>query len=591
MPHPDTQPQSSNMGIATYLFGRLKQLGVKHVFGQPGDFNMGIIDVIEDEEGIEWIGCCNEMNAGYAADGYARVNKMGVLVTTFGVGELSAMNAIAGSFSEMIPVVHIVGTPSTEFQSQGAMLHHTLGNGDYKTYYKMYENITVAQTVLTHHNAKDEIDRVLKECYIRSRPVYISIPADICVKETFADLTQPLDFTIPENVHEVEYAAINKVVHHIHRSANVIVLIDACASRHNVVKEILDFIEKTGFPFFTSPMGKGIISEDHPLFGGIYIGSVSEPHVKNEVEKADLIISVGAIRSDFNTGGFTYHVSPAKTIELSNNYIKVFFATYGGVSMKHALPKITACLESMPGPQISPPYQHKILEDDVKDERITQNWFWHEVSSKILRKNDIVVGEMGTSIFGLMDIKFPSGVAFIGQILYGSIGYSVGACLGASLAATNFKEKRRVCLFVGDGSFQVTAQEMSTIIRHDLKPVIFFINNNGFTIERMLHGMDRKYNDISQWKFDKTLEYFGGSDKVCRTIKLSTKSEFESFASSQLPEIPSQILFVEVMMDKYDAPRALVGTACNTAEKHMKEKVLPKLHEELHRKTVAGEKY
>ncbi|CAG8437341.1 1776_t:CDS:2 [Acaulospora colombiana] len=580
------QPSKKDVSIGAYLLGRLKQLGVKHVFGQPGDFNMGFLDLIEDDEGIEWIGCCNEMNAGYAADG---VNRVGVLVTTFGVGELSAMNAVAGAFSEMVPVVHIVGTPSTESQSQGALLHHTLGNGDFKIYHKMYENITVAQTVLSHHNAKDEIDRVLRECYIHSRPVYISIPTDICVKKIAADLSQPLVLTIPENVHEVEYAAINRVIGRIHKSANTIVLIDACASRHDISKELLDFINKTGFPFFTSPMGKSIIPENHPLFGGIYIGSVSEPHVKREVEEADLIISIGAIRSDFNTGGFTYHVSQAKTIELCYNRIKVFFATYEGVSMKHALPKITACIERMPSSTISPPYQHNLLEDDVKDQRITQNWFWHEVSSTLLQENDIIIGEMGTSVFGLMDIRFPPGSTFIGQILYGSIGYSVGACLGASLAATNVKERRRVCLFVGDGSFQVTAQEISTIIRHNLNPVIFLINNNGFTIERMLHGIKRKYNDIAQWKFDQTLEYFGGSNEVGRTVKLATKSDFKSFVSSILPATPSRIQFVEVMMDKYDAPRALIGTASFTAEEHMKEKVLPMLHEKLHKKEVSGE--
>ncbi|CAG8522135.1 14719_t:CDS:2 [Funneliformis mosseae] len=444
------------MKVGTYLIKRLKELGIKHVFGVPGDFNMDILDFVEDEEGIEWIGGCNELNSGYAADGYARINKISALITTFGVGELSAINAIAGSFSEIVPVVHIVGTPSTKSQSEGAILHHTLGNGDFKIYKRMYEEITVAQTCLNQNNAKYEIDRVLRECYIKARPVYISLPFDVCHQEidVATDLSEDLlSLSLPKNHHDVEYAAINQIVEIIRKANRVIVLVDAGTSRYNATNELLEFVEKTGLPFFTSPMGKGIISEDHPQFGGIYIGNVSESHIRSEVENADLIISVGAIKSDYNTGGFSYHVNQAKTIEFGHENVKVFFARYEDLSLKQILPKITSCLEDLHyNPQIQPPYQYRLLPEQIESKRIVQNWFWREISSKFLKPNDIIIADTGTSMFGLMDIKFPKGATFISQILYGSIGYSVGATLGAALAARNNQMKRRVILFVGDGS-------------------------------------------------------------------------------------------------------------------------------------------
>jgi len=221
------------------------------------------------------------------------------------VGELSSINAIAGSYAEMVPVVHIVGTPSTISQAEGALLHHTLGNGDFKIYMKMYEGITVAQTSLNQENAKSEIDRVLRECYIKARPVYISLPVDVRCKEieVVEDLSNdPLDLSYPENPREVEDAALIQIIEEIHKSKRTIILADVGTSRYSTTKELLDFVEKSGFPVFTSPMGKGIISENHPSFGGIYIGSISEPHVKREVEEADLIISIGPLKTDFNTG-------------------------------------------------------------------------------------------------------------------------------------------------------------------------------------------------------------------------------------------------------------------------------------------------
>ncbi|RIA84104.1 thiamine diphosphate-binding protein [Glomus cerebriforme] len=513
----------TKMKVALYLIRRLKELGVKHVFGVPGDFNLEMLDLVEDEEGIKWIGGCNELNAGYAADGYARVNKMGALITTFGVGELSAINAIAGSYAEMVPVVHIVGTPSTKSQAEGAMLHHTLGNGNFRIYMKMYEGITVAQTSLNPKNAKSEIDRVLRECYIKARPVYISLPTDVYGEEIEVDLSDDLNLSYPENPREVEDAAINQIVKEIQKAKCTIVLADVGTTRYSTTKELLDFVEKTGFPIFTSPMGKGVISENHPLFGGTYIGNVSELHIRQEVEGADLILSIGALKSDFNTGGFTYRVSTKKTIEFRNDHVKIFFAVYENVSMRQILPKLTSRLvqHQHGSKRIRTPYLSQPPIEEINSQQITHSWLWKEISSKFFKPNDIIIAETGTSMFGLMDVRFPEGATFISQILYGSIGYSIGATLGAALAAKNNEIKRRVILFVGDGSLQVTVQEISTIIRNNLDPIIFILNNDGYTIERMIHGLERKYNDIQPWQYCKTLEYFGATSAKGKKAKFT----------------------------------------------------------------------
>src|SRR3989338_10737001 len=164
----------SKITIGDYLLLRLKELGIDDIFGVPGDYNLGFLDQIAAYKGMEWIGTCNELNGAYASYGYARIKGVGALVTTFGVGELSAINGIAGAYAEYVPVVHIVGVPATSIRANKSMVHHTLGDGRFNVFSDMYADITMAQTLLSENNAAAEIDRVLTVCWLKKRPVYIA---------------------------------------------------------------------------------------------------------------------------------------------------------------------------------------------------------------------------------------------------------------------------------------------------------------------------------------------------------------------------------------------------------------------------------
>src|ERR1700720_3570362 len=117
--------------VIEHVLRRLEEIGVDAIFGVPGDFAFSVQDAIVNHRSIEWIGCCNELNAGYAADGYARLRGVGALSTTYGVGELSAINAISGSYAEHLPVFHLVGMPHMSVQLGRQLMHHTLGKGEY----------------------------------------------------------------------------------------------------------------------------------------------------------------------------------------------------------------------------------------------------------------------------------------------------------------------------------------------------------------------------------------------------------------------------------------------------------------------------
>lgn len=410
----------------------------------------------------------------YAADGYARVKGISAMITTFGVGELSAINGVAGAFAEHVPVVHIVGCPSTVSQRNSMLLHHTLGNGDFNVFANMNAEISCAIAKLNDPTEiANQIDYTLRQCWVRSRPVYIMLPTDMVQKKVEGErLRKPIDLRDPVNDAEREDYVVDVVLRYLHEAKNPIILVDACAIRHRVLPEVHDLIEKTRLPVFVTPMGKGAVNESHETYAGVYAGSGSHADVSERVENSDLILSIGGLKSDFNTSGFTYRTSQLKVINFHSTHCVVRYSEYPGVTMRGVLRKIidrvdTAKLSVVPGPSVT----NEVAANNDGSQTITQAWLWPRVG-EFLREEDVVVTETGTSNFGIWDTKFPSNVTALSQVLWGSIGWSVGACQGAALAVKDLKKNRRTILFVGDGSFQLTAQELSTMIRHKLNPIM-----------------------------------------------------------------------------------------------------------------------
>ncbi|KAF1973433.1 pyruvate decarboxylase-like protein [Bimuria novae-zelandiae CBS 107.79] len=565
-----TQELKNPIDVAEYLYKRLYEVGVRSVHGLPGDYNLVALDYLKPA-GLHWVGNCNELNAGYAADGYARVNGVSAIITTFGVGELSAVNAIAGAYSEYVPVVHIVGYPTTAAQKNGLLLHHTLGNGDYNVFAKMSTQISCAVSMLNNqHEAATLIDNAIRECILKSRPVYIALPADMVQKKIDGDrLKTPLDLSYPPNDPEKEDYVVDVVLKYLHAARNPVILVDACAIRHRALEETHVFVEKSGIPVFVAPMGKGAVNETLPNYGGVYAGDGSNKGVRERVESADLVISIGAIKSDFNTAGFTYRVSQLNTIDFHSYGVNVRYSEYPGVRMNGVLKKVTEKLGKL-NIESGPTPSNDIPDDEVKspEPTITQAWFWPRLG-QWLQPKDIVITETGTANFGIWETRFPDDVTAISQVLWGSIGYATGSCQGAALAA---KEKgiKRTILFTGDGSFQLTAQEVSTILRNKLNPIIFVICNNGYTIERFIHGWEDSYNDVQEWKYKDLPATFGASKDQYLTYRVETKKQVEElFLDKEFSSGDTQKLrFVELVMPWDDAPAALKSTAEAAAKRN-----------------------
>lgn len=532
--------------IGQYLLDKLKDYDIEHIFGVPGDYNLGFLDLIEDDKNLQWVGNCNELNASYAADGYGRIKPMSALVTTFGVGELSAINGIAGSYAESVPVVKIVGMPSRNVSENKKLVHHTLGDGEFFKFYNMYKEVTVAQTILNKQNAKDEIDRVLRECYLQKKPVYIGIPVDVSNIEI--EISTSTNFK-PKSDKKILSTFIDDIKKEIKKSKSQTVLADYEVNRYKLNKELQNFIEKTNLPIASLSMGKGVFNENHKNFIGMYNGILSDEKVTSVIENSDCILLIGVKLTDSITAGFNYiHKDSISTIEIHPLYSKIGDKIYSDILMEDVLKELSNNIR----------FNGNITNNE-KDKsntelsgKLTQKKFFNIIEENLLPK-DVLLAEQGTSFFGAGAIKLPENVTFVGQPLWGSIGYTFGALLGTCLADKN----RRNILLIGDGSLQLTAQELSTMLRENINPVIIVINNDGYTVERYIHGPQRKYNDINMWDYTKLVDVFDVTlNRESLKFKASTVEDLIE-ALSLARENSSKLSLIEVSMDKDDAPTTL----------------------------------
>ncbi|EQA6421926.1 alpha-keto acid decarboxylase family protein [Salmonella enterica subsp. enterica serovar Give] len=531
--------------VADYLLDRLAGCGIGHLFGVPGDYNLQFLDHVIDHPTLRWVGCANELNAAYAADGYARMSGAGALLTTFGVGELSAINGIAGSYAEYVPVLHIVGAPCSAAQQRGELMHHTLGDGDFRHFYRMSQAISVASAILDEQNACFEIDRVLGEMLAARRPGYIMLPADVA-KKTAIPPTQALTLPAYETQSGVETAFRYHARQCLMNSRRIALLADFLAGRFGLRPLLQRWMAETPIAHATLLMGKGLFDEQHPNFVGTYSAGASSKEVRQAIEDADRVICVGTRFVDTLTAGFTQQLPAERTLEIQP-YASRIGETWFNLPMAQAVSTLRElCLECAFAP---PPTRSAGQAVRIDKGELTQESFWQTLQ-QYLKPGDIILVDQGTAAFGAAALSLPDGAEVVVQPLWGSIGYSLPAAFGAQTACPD----RRVILIIGDGAAQLTIQEMGSMLRDGQAPVILLLNNDGYTVERAIHGAAQRYNDIASWNWTQIPPALNAAQqaecwRVTQAIQLA--EVLERLAR------PQRLSFIEVMLPKADLPELL----------------------------------
>ena len=530
------------ISVSDYLISRLADLGVEEFFGLPGDYNFNIISSVENNKKTNWIGCTNELNAGYAADGYARIKGYGALITTYGVGELSAMNAIAGSMSEFVPVVKITGVPETKYINQNTLIHHNLNTPDYQAFIKAYSNVVETAAFLNENNAKEEIDRVLNVLINTKKPVYIAIPVDICNKiidDTYSVEVQKSD---ENNLNK----AVNSALELIENSQNPVILADVMVKRFCAKEQLYEFVRKTNYPVTTFLMSKDLINdEEFANYLGTYTGKNGNLNAYRTVNNSSCPIFIGAVISDINTHGFDLKFNPDDFINIQSDFTVVKNKMYKNVLMKDILEILAKKVTNKFTGQCD--YDYFYTKVEPSENKINSEYFYYKLQ-EFLHEGDNLVLETGLINLAGAKLKIKKNISVNNQILWGSIGWATGAALGVDLADKN----ARTILVTGEGSHQLSAQEISTMMRNNLKPVIFVINNGGYTIERLLSKdpMD-KFNDIAGWNYSKLPYVFGEN---VYSISVSNDIELDEAFKTIEKEQQNKMCYIEMHFDMFELP-------------------------------------
>lgn len=544
--------------VGDYLLDRLAELGVTEVFGVPGDYQLEFLDHVLAHPTLRWVGGANELNAGYAADGYGRLRGMAALVTTFGVGELSAANAIAGSYAEHVPVVHIVGAPSKDSQGARRIVHHTLGDGDFEHFLRMGREITCAQANLAPATATREIDRVLSEVREQKRPGYLLIATDVArfpTEPPAAPLPRYTGGTSPRALSMFTAAAAELIGDH-----RLTVLADFLVHRMGCVDELSALLAADTVGHATLMWGKSLVDESSPSYLGIYAGAASEDSVREAIEDAPVLVTAGVLFTDMVSGFFSQRIDPARTIDIGVNQSVVAGQMYAPLDMSAALDAVTAILteRGISSPALPPLTTRAPADPPARDAALTQEALWDRLS-EALTPGNVVLADQGTSFYGMAGHRLASGVTFIGQPLWGSIGYTLPAALGAGLADRD----RRTVLLIGDGAAQLTIQELGAFGRAGLAPVVVVVNNDGYTVERAIHGVTAEYNDITGWRWTELPAALGVPDAL--TFRVSTYGELDD-ALTTAAATPDRMVFVEVMLGRMDIPPLLTELAQSASD-------------------------
>lgn len=526
------------MNTAEYLIKRLEELGVNDFFGLPGDYNFNILYAVENNPNTQWIGCTNELNAGYAADGYARQRGYGAIVTTYGVGELSAINAIAGSFAENIPVISIVGVPATKCLEEKRLVHHNLWNINTRAFEEAHKNVVETTAFLTKDNAKLEIDRILKIFVKEKRPVYIAIPIDIANME-ISDRYIDYNWTSDKEVLET---AIAKIARKINNSISPVILGDSLIKRYDARVEFREFVETSKIPATNFVMGTGLLQSNCQNYLGTYFGKYFNSNAKEHLENTDCLIAVGPIYSDLNAFGFNLPYKIESHIAIYGTYTIVEGECFDNIKMSDVLEGLTNSINSR---DFSTKPYTGYENSEITEGKLTSKYIYPRLQ-EFIKENDIVVAETGISTNGVAQIKFPDNTELHTQTLWGSIGWATPAAFGACIANPN----TRVILITGDGSHQLTAMEVGNMIHNGVKPIIIVLNNNGYTIERLLSERpDDKFNDIMQMNYTKFARAFEGD---IWSTKVSTPEDFDK--ALKVTQIMNKLCYIEICTDKNDMP-------------------------------------
>ena len=545
---------SQKFTIGNYLGARFEQIGLKHCFMVPGDYSLVLLDQLLQNKNVLQIGCCNELNAAYAAEGYARTNGCGAVITTFNVGAFSALNGVAGAYAENLPVIFVSAGYNTNDEVANHLLHHTIGTRDLSYQYEMFRQVTCAAVrILNFENAPSLIDHAIVTALRERKPAYIEIACNLAAAP--CNKPAPFESALTEkstNQHALN-AAVESAAARLKDAKKPVLLAGSHLRSFGAMDAFRELAEKMGCAVAVMPDAKGLFSEVHPQYIGIYLGGESSPYCEPIVEWADLILAAGPHFTDYSTEGWTALPAPQKLITAQPRFVRFSDLEYAGIELADFLSALAKKVQKNDTTLIE--YRRiggggggKETGQTPKadsDTPLTRAEMVRQIEEDLDGKTTLLV-ETGDAWFNGMYMRLPKGARFEIEMAWGAIGWAVPASFGYAMG---MEPGRRLVSIIGDGSFQLTAQEVANMIRYKTNNVIFLVNNRGYVIESEIH--EGPYNYFKNWDYSGIITVFNAEEGTGLGLKATTAGELAT-AIKKAQEHRSGPILIECQIEHDD---------------------------------------
>jgi pyruvate decarboxylase len=541
--------------VGSYLATRLTQIGLKHHFAVAGDFNLVLLDEMLTNKDWDQVYCCNELNCGYSAEGYARAHGVAAAIVTFSVGALSAINAIGGAYAENLPVILVSGGPNSNDRATEHLVHHTLATHDLTYQLEIAKKLTCAAVAITSAaEAPCQIDYAIRTALREKKPAYIEIACNLAAAPCAAP--GPISAVVGEPPSDTESlrAAISAAGDFLKGKQKPVMLIGSKLRAAGAEQQAIQLAEALGCAVTVMAAAKSFFPEDHPQFAGIYWGEVSAPGAREIVDWSDSVICLGTIFNDYSTVGWTAMPSGPGVLTADQNHVHFGDHDFGGIHLRDFLsglaekaPKRNATMTEYKRISTEPR-----AESPAKpDAKLIRTELVRQVRSLLSPESTLIV-ETGDSWFNGIGMPLPGGARFEIEMQWGSIGWAVPATFGYAVGAPG----RRVIAMIGDGSFQLTAQEVAQMVRRKLPIIIFLVNNHGYTIEVEIH--DGPYNNIKNWDYAGLMTVFNATDGRGIGLRATNGAELAQAIKVALANRDGPTL-IECMIDRDDCSPNLIS--------------------------------
>jgi indolepyruvate decarboxylase len=526
--------------VGRYLITRLEQCGLEHVFGVPGDYVLGFYDLLVASR-LRVVGTCTEIGAGFAADAYARVAGLGAACVTYCVGGFNVLNAVAGAYAEKSPLVLISGAPGLGERAHSALLHHMVR--DFGTQREIYERVTVAAEALEDPAlVPRQVDTALARCLTSKRPVYLELPRDVVDRPCAAP--GPWRLPPPPRDAAAIAEAIAEAAGMVRRARRPVVLAGVEIHRFGLQRQLGRLLERTGFPIAATLLGKSVVRETHPQYLGVYEGGIGREDVRRAVESSDCLLLLGAFLTDIDLGVSTAVLDESRSVNATAERVSIRHHHYEDVPLGEFIAGLARTLgrrRRVP-PHVArpiPPYTAR------RGAPITVRRFFRRLNH-FLDARSVVICDIGDSLFGAADLTIHERTEFLSPAYYTSMGFAVPAALGVQMARPTL----RPIVIVGDGAFQMTGHELSSLARHGGSPLVFVLNNRGYTTERFIH--EGPYNDVHEWAYHLMPQLLRSG----RGLEVRTESDLERVLRAARTAT-GEFTIVNVHLDPLDRSLAL----------------------------------